>query len=117
MRVQASSAIYYIFVASVFFLYWTSARSRLLRLAIILLANYSFCAQFSLFYVVLIPACSTVDYLAGLVLMRSKHPAIRRLMLAISVTLNLTLLIAARYTAAWGWVFPLSLSFYVFQAL
>src|ERR1035438_6191717 len=66
MRVQAGSGVYWAFVAGVFFLYWACAGSRQLRLAAVLLANYIFCARFGLFYVFLIPACSSLDYLAGL---------------------------------------------------
>ena len=33
------------------------------RLGIVLLANYYFCARFGLFYLVLLPACGTLDYL------------------------------------------------------
>ena len=44
MRMQAGAGLYYYFIATVFFLYWVSSRSRLPRLAVILLANYFFCA-------------------------------------------------------------------------
>ena len=41
-----------------------------LGLGVVLLANYYFCARFGLFYLALLPACSTVDFLVGLGLMR-----------------------------------------------
>lgn len=128
MQVQTGSGIYYAFIASVFFLYWLSSGSRLLRLAVILFANYLFCARYGLFYVLLLPACSTLDFLVGLGLMRFQRAPVRRLLVGLSIGLNLALLIGSRHmglllnrygtgSSGWDWVFPLGLSFYVFQSL
>jgi alginate O-acetyltransferase complex protein AlgI len=129
MQMQVASGAYYVFVAAVFFLYWAAARARRARLAVILLANYLFCAQFGVFYALLLPLCSLVDYAIGLGLMRFRQPAVRRLLVGISVALNLTLLIGSRHMqwllnrhgtiqgSQWDWIFPLGLSFYTFQAL
>jgi alginate O-acetyltransferase complex protein AlgI len=123
---QVGSGAYYLFVATVFFLYWAAARARRARLGIVLLANYVFCAQFGVFYVLLLPACSLVDYSIGLGLMRYSQPALRRLLVGISIAVNLALLVGSRYmpmllnrpgAARWDWIFPLGLSFYTFQAL
>ena len=130
MQMQVGSGAYYLFVATVFFLYWAAARARRVRLGVVLLANYVFCAQFGVFYILLLPACSLVDYSVGLGLASSlmpfRHPAVRRLLVVVSVALNLSLLIGSRYmpwllnrhaAVQWDWVFPLGLSFYTFQAL
>jgi alginate O-acetyltransferase complex protein AlgI len=126
MQMQVGSGAYYLFVATVFFLYWVAARARRARLGIVLLANYVFCAQFGVFYALLLPACSLVDYSVGLGLMRLRQPALRRLLVGVSIALNLALLTGSRYMPAllnrhggvqWDWVFPLGLSFYTFQAL
>jgi alginate O-acetyltransferase complex protein AlgI len=130
MQMQVGSGAYYVFVATVFFLYWAAARARRARLSVVLLANYVFCAQFGVFYVLLLPACSLVDYSVGLGLassrMRFRQPALRRLLVTISIALNLGVLIGSRYTprllnrhggVQWDWVFPLGLSFYIFQSL
>ena len=122
MSLQAGSSSYFLFAAAVFFLYWASAQirpgSRLPRLGVILLANCFFCARYGLFYLYLIPACSTVDYLIGLGLMRWRPAGVRRLLAGLSVALNLALLIGSRHAAAtWDWVFPLGLSFYTLQSL
>ena len=122
MGLAAGSSAYFILVASVFFLYW-AAPTRLLRLGIILLANYFFCARYGLFYLALIPACSTADFMVGLGLMRFQNAHARRALVAISVALNLALLIGARHMGVlvnpkgWDWIFPLGLSFYTLQAL
>src|SRR5262249_11956730 len=84
------------------------------RQGVMLLANYYFCSRFGLFYLALLPACSTVDYLVGLGLMRWSDVRIRRPLVWLSVAVNLTLLWAMRHT---GWVLPLGLSFYAFQSL
>jgi alginate O-acetyltransferase complex protein AlgI len=110
----SGNATYFLFVAIVFFLYWTAAGNRLARLCVILLANYYFCSQFARFYVVLLPVCSSIDYLVGLGLMRWNEPRMRRLLVGISVAANLTLLWTSRHA---GWAFPLGLSFYTFQSL
>ncbi len=125
MGLQAGSAGYFTFVAAVFFLYWAAAQSRLPRLGVVLLANYFFCARYGLFYIFLIPACSTVDYIVGLGLMRFRRAGVRRALVGLSLAVNLTLLMGSRgalvnphagsFTG--DWVFRLGLSFYTFQAL
>jgi D-alanyl-lipoteichoic acid acyltransferase DltB (MBOAT superfamily) len=126
MTMQVAGGGYYLFAALVFFLYWISARSRRARLGVLLLANYVFCAQFGVFYALLLPACSLVDYSIGLGLMRFSNAVLRRLLVSASIALNLALLIGWRQmpwflkhagVSQWDWVFPLGLSFYVFQAL
>ena len=80
MPVQSGSGPFFVLLAVVFFLYWALSSARLPRLAIVLFANYLFCAHYGLFYVVLMPACSTVDYLVGRGLMTAKGTAIRKLL-------------------------------------
>jgi D-alanyl-lipoteichoic acid acyltransferase DltB (MBOAT superfamily) len=110
----AGSASYFLFTGIIFFAYWAAAGHRPARTAVILCANYWFCSRFGWFYVALLPACSTVDYLVGLGLMRWKEERTRRLLAGISIASNLTLLWVSRHG---GWAFPLGLSFYTFQSL
>jgi alginate O-acetyltransferase complex protein AlgI len=128
MGLQAGSSTYFVFVAAVFFLYWTCSGARLLRLAAILFANYFFCARYGIFYVLLIPACSTLDYLAGLGLMRFRAGIVRRALLGLSIAVNLGVLMGGRHMgdvlsrqgsglARWDWIFPLGLSFYALQSM
>jgi alginate O-acetyltransferase complex protein AlgI len=122
---SAGSATYFLFIAIVFLLYWLRSESRAWRVSVILLANSLFCARFGLFYLILIPTCSSLDYLAGRSLARERRPPLRRALVAFSIVLNLTLLVASRHMGAllnrhstsWDWIFPLGLSFYVFQSL
>jgi alginate O-acetyltransferase complex protein AlgI len=110
----AGDATYFIFIAAVFFIYWAAAGHRTARIGIVLLANYYFCARFGVFYLALLPACSTLDFLVGLGLMRFRGERVRRLLVGVSIAANVTLLWASRHA---GWAFPLGLSFYTFQSL
>src|SRR5204862_7095176 len=87
-----SSSAYFIFLVGVFFLYWPVARFRALALAVILFANYFFYAKWDLFYLFLIPAASTCDFLIGLGLDRTKKNALRRLLISLSILVNLGIL-------------------------
>ena len=126
------SSTYFLFLGAIFFLYWPLARFRTLALAVILFANYFFYARWSLTLLALIPAASTIDYILGLGLQYSKGPVLRRLLVTVSIALNIGLLAFFKYMPfflgnwanwtgkmppAWNWALPISLSFYVFQAL
>jgi alginate O-acetyltransferase complex protein AlgI len=129
---QLSSSTYFIFLVGIFFLYWPVSRVRALSLGVILFANYFFYARWDITYLALIPAVSSVDYLLGLGLQDSKRPWIRRLLVTMSIVMNIGMLATfkympfflgnwARWTGrtppVWNLSLPISLSFYVFQAL
>jgi hypothetical protein len=86
--VQFGSGTYLAFIGTVFFAYWAGSGSRLVRLAVILLANLLFCAHYGLFYVVLVPSCSVLDFLVGLCLMRLRGRFVRSLLMGLGVTLR-----------------------------
>ena len=92
-----SSSAYFIFLVGVFFLYWPLARIRALGLGVILLANYFFYAKWDLFYLFLIPAASTCDFLIALALQHSKASALRRALVTLSVLMNLGILASFKY--------------------
>jgi alginate O-acetyltransferase complex protein AlgI len=108
-----SSSTYFIFLFAVFFVYWPLSRVRLLALAVILFANYLFYAKWDLFYLALIPAVSSCDFVFGLLLQDSKSRVVRRLLVTASIVMNIGMLALFKFKAT----LPLSLSFYVFQAL
>lgn len=127
-----SSSLYFAFLIAVFFLYWPLARFRALGLAVILLANYFFYAKWDLVYLFLIPAASTCDFLIGLGLGRAERSWVRRLLVGLSIAMNIGLMASLKYVPflldnyaalsghkppQWGWIFPLGLSFYCFQSL
>lgn len=126
------SPVYFIFLAAIFLLYWPVARSRALALTVILFANYFFYAKWNLLYLFLVPAASTCDFLLGLGIAASSRQWLRRLLVTLSLLLNLGLLASLKYMpfllenyAAlaggvkpdWHWSFPLGISFYCFQSL
>jgi D-alanyl-lipoteichoic acid acyltransferase DltB (MBOAT superfamily) len=127
-----SSSTYFVFFTAIFFLYWPASRLRALGLGIIIFANYFFYAKWDLFYLYLIPAVSSVDFLLGLGLDRFHRPWFRRSLLFLSVAMNIGLLATLKYTPfflenwaaftgaaapKWHWTFPLGISFYTFQSL
>jgi len=116
-----SSAPFYAFLAVVCLLYWLANRRRLLQLAVLAIANLFFLAHFSLIYLAL-PVAAFVDFLVGLGLGSSQRPAVRRLLLGISLLVNVGLLAILKVVplvngSRWQWLLPLSLSFYCFQSL
>jgi D-alanyl-lipoteichoic acid acyltransferase DltB (MBOAT superfamily) len=118
---QVSAASFYVFLAAVCLLYWVTAGSRRLRLSFLALANLFFLAHFSLVYLAL-PLCAAADFFIGLGLSRFQRKAARRLLVALSVLVNVGVLASLKILplltgSRWQWLFPLSLSFYCFQSL
>jgi D-alanyl-lipoteichoic acid acyltransferase DltB (MBOAT superfamily) len=95
--------------------------SRRLRLGILAVANLFFLAHFSLVYLAL-PLCASADFAIGLGLGRFQRKATRRILVGLSILINVGVLASLKtlplITASrWQWLFPLSLSFYCFQSL
>jgi alginate O-acetyltransferase complex protein AlgI len=116
-----SSAPFFAFLASVCLVFWLSVRARRFQLALLLLANLFFLAHFSLVYLAL-PVAALIDYWVGLGLGRAKGNALRRLLLGLSLAVNLGLLLSIKLAplvtrTSWRWLLPLTLSFYCFQSL
>ncbi len=112
-----TTAAYFSFLAAVFFAYWLAARYRLGALAVVVFANYFFYARWDLVYLAIIPAASTCDFLIGHALHRSTRPGLRRLLVTLSIALNVGLIASVKYLPVLPWVLPLALSFYAFQSL
>ena len=127
-----SSSVYFVFLVGIFLLYWPLSRWRAGGLAVLLFANYYFYAKWDLFYLVLIPSASFIDYSIGLGLGASKRPWVRRLLVSCSLLMNLGILATFKYmpfflsawsgatghkAPEWHWTFPLGISFYCFQSL
>jgi len=116
-----SAAPFFVFLVAVCLLYWAAAGSRRLRLAVLVAANLFFLARFSLVYLAL-PLAASADYFVGLGLGRFQRKTTRRLLLCISLAVNLGLLAGLKLlplltAGRFAWLFPLSLSFYCFQSL
>lgn len=127
-----SSSIYFVFLTGLFLLYWPLQRWRLAGLSVLLFANYYFYAKWDLFYLILIPSASLIDYLIGLGLGAAPGKAVRRLLVSLSVLMNIGILATFKYMpfflsswadvthakpVEWHWTFPLGISFYCFQSL
>jgi D-alanyl-lipoteichoic acid acyltransferase DltB (MBOAT superfamily) len=116
-----SAAPFFVFLVAVSLLYWAAAGLRRLRLAVLVAANLFFLARFSLVYLAL-PLAASADYFVGLGLGRFQRKATRRLLLGVSLAVNLGLLAGLKLlplltAGRFAWLFPLSLSFYCFQSL
>ena len=92
-----SQSTYFIFLVAVFALYWLVSRLRTLTLAVVLFANYFFYAKWDLFYLALIPAVSSCDYFLGLGLQSWQNRFVRRLLVTISILMNVGLLAGFKY--------------------
>jgi alginate O-acetyltransferase complex protein AlgI len=112
-----TTAAYFIFLAAVFFAFWLAARYRWGALAVVVFANYFFYARWDLVYLAVIPAASTCDFLIGNALHRYSNPGLRRLLVTLSIVLNVGLIASVKYLPVLPWVLPLALSFYAFQSL
>ena len=119
---QLSTPSFFVFFLLVWLLYWAAARLPMARLLVLLAANGYFMARFGLLYL-LLPLAASADYLVGLGLAaEDRTPAVRRLLLGVSLLLNLALLLTPKVIALragdhGGWLLTLSLSFYCFQSL
>src|ERR1035438_7129103 len=116
-----SAAPFFVFLVAVCLLYWAAAGSRRLQLAVLVAANLFFLVRFSLIYLAL-PLAATADFLVGLGFARSERKVIRRLLLGVSLAINLGLLVGLKLVplftgGRFAWLFTLSLSFYCFQSL
>ena len=118
---SVSSAPFFVFLIAVCLLLWLTVRFRQLQIGVLAVANLFFLARFSLVYLAL-PVAASIDFLVGLGLGRFQGSAARRLLLGISLTVNLGLLAGLKMLplvsgSLWQWLLPLSLSFYCFQSL
>ncbi len=116
-----TSPAYFAFLGLLFYAYWPAARQRLGSLALVLFANLFFYAKWDLWYLALVPAASTVDFLAGLGMDATASRSRRRILVSASILTNVGLIASLKYlpvvNAAWGWTLPLGLSFYAFQSM
>jgi alginate O-acetyltransferase complex protein AlgI len=127
-----SSSVYFVFLVGIFLLYWPLSRWRAGGLGVLLFANYFFYAKWDLFYLILIPAASFIDYSIGLGLGAAQKQWVRRLLVSCSLLMNLGILATFKYmpfflsawsgatghkAPEWHWTFPLGISFYCFQSL
>jgi alginate O-acetyltransferase complex protein AlgI len=123
---------YFSFIILIFFAYWLLRRSRVASVILIAAANIFFVAKWGWIYFLVVPAASTIDFFVGRKLAKTKAQLTRRLLLGVSLAVNVGLIINCRYipllTGTWAslthapdlnihWALPLSLSFYAFQSL
>ena len=99
-RAMAFNSLDYIqFLCTAYAVFWAMVRLPRLRLLFLLAASYLFYAAWNGWLVGLIVASSAVDYVCGGLIHRYPgRPRVRRVLLALSVLLNLGLLGYFKYT-------------------
>jgi alginate O-acetyltransferase complex protein AlgI len=115
-----STPEFFCFLLLIFVLYWLTSRIRAAAILLICSANLFFFAKWGLIYLALIPAASTCDFFIGRLLARTESKLNRRLLISTSLLINIGLIVSSKYLPLFtghGWILPLSLSFYAFQAL
>jgi len=132
-----NSVEYFIFLPFVLTLYWAVFRHERLRDLLLLGASYYFYMSWNWRYAALLAFPTVVDYFVGRVLCQSTRPVFRKVLLTISITMNLGLLGVFKYfnffmeTVKQGSNFfgfnlhvfyhhlllPVGISFYTFQTL
>jgi len=121
-----STPPYFVFLVAIFVAYWLASRFRFGSLAVVVFANFFFYARWDLIYLALIPAASSCDFLIGRVLALENPKIIRRILVSLSIALNVALIASVKYlpflnettgSRLWSWTLPVSLSFYAFQSM
>ncbi|MBM3736622.1 MAG: MBOAT family protein [Acidobacteria bacterium] len=109
-----TSPEYLCFLCIVFAAYWLTSAHRTRLLALVALVNLFFLWRWSWKYALLVPLAAGIDCMIADAIHLAKPGVRRKSLLALSVEINLGLILLSRL-AGGGW--ELSLSFYAFQAL
>ena len=132
-----NSVEYFIFLPVTLTLYWAVFRHEKLRDLLLLVVSYFFYMSWNWKYAALLAFPTAVDYLVGRTLCQSTKPAFRKMLLTISIVMNLGLLAVFKYfnffmeTVKQGSSFfglnlhvfyhhlllPVGISFYTFQTM
>ncbi|MBC7520890.1 MAG: MBOAT family protein [Sandarakinorhabdus sp.] len=130
-----NSLTFFVFLAIVIPLYWQLPRTP--RLLLLLLASAIFYGFWRFDFLALLFASITFDYFSGLIIAGAASPARRKLFLAASVTINLSVLVFFKYfyfladsfaglghllgvevsRPTWNIILPIGVSFYTFHAM
>src|SRR5258708_1107228 len=92
-----TSANYFIFLAAVFFACWLLAKWRVSRVCFLLAASYYFYALWNPRFLALLFLVSTFDFLKALGIGKARSRALRRLLLSLSVLVNVGALFTFKY--------------------
>jgi len=132
-----NSIEFLLFLPIVFLIYWSLSKKVILQNTFLLVASYFFYGLWDYRFLSLIIISSLVDYLIGIQLSNNKSKKARKALLAISLIVNLGLLIVFKYynffiesfvdlcqvygyephTTTLNIVLPVGISFYTFQTL
>ncbi len=108
---------YYCFLAAVFFAFWLLRRFRFPSILLICAANLFFYGVWGWIYLVLMPAAASTDFLLGRSIRRSESRTARRVLVSVSIAMNVGLIALSHHLFPGDILLPLGLSFYAFQAM
>ncbi len=111
-----TSPDYYLLLAAAFFAFWLVRSKQTPALVVVLAVNLFCYAKWGLIYLLLAPAAATCDFFL-VRQMANRSGGVRRVLVLLSLTINIGLIAFCRVMPSQGLVLPLSLSFYAFQAL
>src|SRR5258708_21500513 len=111
-----SSPDYFLFLATLFFLYWAVQRTRLAAIFVIFAANCLFLATNGLIILAIVAAAATSDFFLGKSIHESQSRGVRRLLVTTSILVNVGLIVVSKYIpficetphhSNWPWLLPL----------
>ncbi|MCL4162586.1 UNVERIFIED_CONTAM: hypothetical protein GTU68_055652, partial [Idotea baltica] len=132
-----NSIEYLIFFSIIFIVYWLLKKLLLVQNLFILIVSYLFYAFWDVRFLILIVISSAVDYFVGVILEKEKKEPIRKLLLFLSLSINVGFLLVFKYYNFFAenlaalftkigfaadpvlleLILPVGISFYTFQTL
>lgn len=132
-----NSVYYGLFLVAVFIAFWALVRWRLVRMAVLLAASYYFYANWNPIFILLLWFSSSLDFILGWSISTVQKPWRKKLLLIISISMNLGILTLFKYADFFigsvsdglvalgldplrlrvGLILPVGLSFYTFKTM
>jgi len=134
---SVTNSKYFVFLIIVFFVYWSLANRRSLRIGVLLCAGYLFYAQAGLVPLILLFTVSTIDFATTSAMSRYENQKKRNLLLYVSLFIDVGVLCVFKYAnffvesassglSLFGYniplkhlniIAPIGISFFIFQSI
>ena len=92
-----TSGKYLLFLAIVFFIYWLVASRRRIALSLLLVASYYFYALWNPWCLIFLFVISAIDFSTALGIQRTGRPAVRKVLLLLSIAVDVGCLLVFKY--------------------
>lgn len=118
IRMSLTGSDYLAFLVLLFLPFWLLLRWRIAAVLLVTAANVFFLSRWGWIYPMALPAAALIDFCLAVGLSRSKHSLLRRLLVFMSIAMNLGLIVITKLPAETvPFTLTLGLSFYAFQAM